>query len=341
MNVRIGIAGLGRLGRVHAQNLLSSVPDCSLIAACSVIEEELQFARDILRITYTFSNYEDMIRSDLIDAVFIITPSGFHCEHINLAFKYGKHVFCEKPIGLDVHEIKQTQQIIQSNQELVFMLGFMRRYDESYRYAKSIVDRGEIGDITLLRCYGIDPTSGLESFIAFAKHNFSGGLFIDMAIHDIDLVRWFTGHEISQVWAIGKNSLYPELDALRELETGAVMMQLDNNTIALIVAGRNAAHGYHIETEIIGTKGMIRVAQTPDKNLVTIMNAHGVIRPCSQHFSERFRDAFIEEAREFIRCIQEKRSPQVTAQDGLQATVIALACQESYEGNHLVQIDYI
>ncbi|NIZ41285.1 inositol 2-dehydrogenase (plasmid) [Entomospira entomophila] len=338
MSVRIGIAGLGRLGRVHAQNLLTSVPGCDLIAVCSVIEDELQFARETLHISHTFSTYEQMVQSNLIDAVFIVTPSGLHCQHIELAMNHGKHVFCEKPMGIDLESIQSAQAVIASHPSLVFMLGFMRRYDESYQYAKAMVDRGEIGEITLMRCYGIDPASSLSSFIEFARRNFSGGLFLDMAIHDIDIIRWFTGQEISQVWAIGKNNLYPELDALRELETGSVMMQLENHSMALIVAGRNALHGYHIETEIMGTKGMIRVAQTPDKNLVTVMNEHGVIRPCSQHFSERFHDAFIQEAREFIRCIQASERPQVTAKDGLQATAVALACQQSYEENRLINI---
>src|SRR5690606_16864905 len=146
---------------------------------------------------------------------------------------------------------------------------------------------------TLIRCYGIDPSSGLESFVNFAKNSRSGGLFADMSIHDIDLVRWFTGKEIKRVWAIGKNAAYPILDKLGELETGAAMMQLEDKTMAILVAGRNAAHGYHVETELIGTKGMLRVAQQPEKNLVTIFNNEGVVRPTSQNFPERFHDAFI------------------------------------------------
>ena len=169
-------------------------------------------------------------------------------------------------------------------------------------------------------------------------NNDSGGLFLDMAIHDIDLVRWFTGQEVEQVWAIGKNAAYPELDQVGELETGAAMMSLKDKTMALLVAGRNAAHGYHVETEIMGTKGMLRVAQVPEKNLVTVMNNQGVVRPCSQNFPERFREAFIREAQEFISCIQEKRQPAVNAEDGLQSTKIALACQESFDTNRLVQL---
>ena len=288
-NIRVGIVGLGRLGKVHAKNLSSAVSGCELTAACSLVESELAFAQKELGVKYTFSSYEEMVQSAVIDAVFIVSPSGFHCEQVRLAMENGKHVFTEKPLGIEIEDIKKTQEVIEKYPEQVFMLGFMRRYDESYQYAKKMVEDGEIGEVTLIRCYGIDPSDGLESFVKFAMNNDSGGLFLDMAIHDIDLVRWFTGQEVEQVWAIGKNAAYPELDQVGELETGAAMMSLKDKTMALLVAGRNAAHGYHVETEIMGTKGMLRVAQVPEKNLVTVINNQGVVRPCSQNFPERFR----------------------------------------------------
>ena len=333
-NIRVGIVGLGRLGKVHAKNLSSAVSGCELTAACSLVESELAFAQKELGVKY----YEEMVQSAVIDAVFIVSPSGFHCEQVRLAMENGKHVFTEKPLGIEIEDIKKTQGVIEKYPEQVFMLGFMRRYDESYQYAKKMVEDGEIGEVTLIRCYGIDPSDGLESFVKFAMNNDSGGLFLDMAIHDIDLVRWFTGQEVEQVWAIGKNAAYPELDQVGELETGAAMMSLKDKTMALLVAGRNATHGYHVETEIMGTKGILRVAQVPEKNLVTVMNNQGIVRPCSQNFPERFREAFIREAQEFISCIQEKRQPAVNAEDGLQSTKIALACQESFDTNRLVQL---
>ena len=138
-----------------------------------------------------------------------------------------------------------------------------------------------------------------------------------MSIHDIDVIRWLTGKEIDKVWAIGLNRAYPVLDQAGELETGAALMQLEDKTMAILVAGRNAAHGYHVETEIIGTKGMLRVAQVPEKNLVTVMNEEGIIRPTSQNFPERFAQAFL---------------------SGLQGTKAALALQRAYEKNDIVKV---
>lgn len=336
--VRMGIVGLGRLGKVHAQNIVQAVNGCELTAACSLNEVEREFTKNELHVTHTFDSYEEMVRSPYIDAVFIVSPSGFHCEQVRIAMENGKHVFTEKPLGLGLEDILETQKIIEGHPEQIFMLGFMRRYDASYQYAKELIEQGEIGEITVIRCYGIDPGDGLESFVQFAMNNDSGGLFLDMAIHDIDLVRWFSGQEVEQVWAIGKNAAYPELDEVGELETGAAMMRLTDKTMALLVAGRNAAHGYHVETEIMGTKGMLRVAQIPEKNLVTVMTDQGVIRPCSQNFPERFREAFVREAQEFVSCIHEQRQPSANAEDGYQSTRIALACQKSIDTNNLIQL---
>ncbi|MBO0422487.1 inositol 2-dehydrogenase [Enterococcus plantarum] len=337
--IKVGIVGLGRLGKVHAKNLAENVQGCQLIAACSFVQEELDYAIRELGVEETYQDYEEMVKSPTIDAVFIVSPSGFHCEQIQLAMEHGKHVFSEKPIGLDLAEIKATERVIKSRPEQVFMLGFMRRYDDSYRYAKQLVEDGELGELTLMRCYSIDPSSGMESFVKFAGASDSGGIFMDMSIHDIDLVRWFTEKEVSKVWALGKNAAYPELDKVGELETGAAMMQLENQAMAILVAGRNCHHGYHVETELIGTKGMLRVAAAPEKNLVTIMDEKGVVRACSQDFPERFREAFVNEAKEFIACIKEKRQPQVSAYDGLQSTKIALACKQSFEINELITIE--
>lgn len=266
--IKVGIVGLGRLGKVHAKNLAENVQGCQLIAACSFVKEELDYAVRELGVEETYQDYEEMVKSPTIDAVFIVSPSGFHCEQIQLAMEHGKHVFSEKPIGLDLAEIKATERVIQSRSEQVFMLGFMRRYDDSYRYAKQLVEDGKLGELTLMRCYSIDPSSGMESFVKFAGASDSGGIFMDMSIHDIDLVRWFTEKEVSKVWALGKNAAYPELDKVGELETGAAMMQLENQAMAILVAGRNCHHGYHVETELIGTKGMLRVAAAPEKILL-------------------------------------------------------------------------
>ncbi|MBI6598284.1 MULTISPECIES: inositol 2-dehydrogenase [Lacticaseibacillus] len=337
--VKIGIVGLGRLGKIHATNLATSIQHAKLQAATSVVPEELAWAREELGVEETYEDFDDMVQNADIDAVFIVSPSGFHLPQIESAMNAGKHVFSEKPIGLDLAAIKHTQTVINQHPDLKFQLGFMRRFDDSYVYAKQLVDEGKIGDITLIRSYSIDPASGMESFVKFATSASSGGLFLDMSIHDIDVIRWFTGKEIDKVWAIGLNRAYPVLDQAGELETGAALMQLEDKTMAILVAGRNAAHGYHVETEVIGTKGMLRVAQVPEKNLVTVMNEEGIIRPTSQNFPERFAQAFLSEEKAFVDSILKDTSVGITAEDGLQGTKAALALQQAFEKNDIVKVD--
>lgn len=336
--IKIGIVGLGRLGKIHATNIATKIQHAKLQAATSVVPAELDWAKKELGVEEVFEDFDDMVQHADIDAVFIVSPSGFHLQQIESALNAGKHVFSEKPIGLDIEAIEHTQQVIAQHANLKFQLGFMRRFDDSYRYAKQLVDQGKIGDITLIRSYSIDPAAGMASFVKFATFANSGGLFLDMSIHDIDVIRWFTGKEIDKVWAIGLNRAYPVLDKAGELETGAALMQLEDKTMAILVAGRNAAHGYHVETEIIGTKGMLRIAQVPEKNLVTVMNEEGIIRPTSQNFPERFAQAFLSEEQAFVNSILNNQDVGITAEDGLQGTKAALALQEAFEKNDIVQV---
>lgn len=295
--IKIGIVGLGRLGKIHATNIATKIQHAKLQAATSVVPAELDWAKKELGVEEVFEDFDDMVQHADIDAVFIVSPSGFHLQQIESALNAGKHVFSEKPIGLDIEAIEHTQQVIAQHANLKFQLGFMRRFDDSYRYAKQLVDQGKIGDITLIRSYSIDPAAGMASFVKFATSANSGGL-----------------------------------------ETGAALMQLEDKTMAILVAGRNAAHGYHVETEIIGTKGMLRIAQVPEKNLVTVMNEEGIIRPTSQNFPERFAQAFLSEEQAFVNSILNNQDVGITAEDGLQGTKAALALQEAFEKNDIVQV---
>ncbi|WP_080875712.1 Gfo/Idh/MocA family oxidoreductase [Oceanobacillus timonensis] len=336
--LKIGVAGLGRLGLIHAENIYN-LKGVELTAVSNLDEEVNNQVKEKYKVPNVYTNYEEMLEQTELDAVCIVTPSGFHTEHIRLALKKNLHIFCEKPIGLEVEDIKQMIDEIEKSDN-IFHLGFMRRFDDDYLYAKEMIDSGQIGEISLIRSYSIDPIQGLDSFVNFARQSPSGGLFLDMSVHDIDVIRWLTKSEVSTVWATGTNKAAPELDELNELELGTVTMKLDNNVTALLVAGRTASHGYHVETEIIGTNGMLRIAASPEKNKVAVFNEHGAVRPSSQHFPERFAGAYINELKNFVHCIRENQQPEVTAVDGLRGTEVALACQESFDENKLVDIQY-
>lgn len=337
--VKFGIVGLGRLGRKHAENLAFRIPNAELLAVCSVVKEEVEEVKNTWGIKYGYTNFDEMLKNKELDAIFISSPSGFHCEQIEKALDAGFHVFSEKPLGLYLEEAKRVAKAVNEHKNQIFMVGFMRRYDDSYAYAKKKIEEGAIGKPVLIRCYGLDPAGSMEGFLKFAKSNYSGGLFLDMAVHDLDLARWYLESEADMIWAIGGAYEYPEFDEISDAETGAALVKFKNGTMGVFVAGRNCAHGYHIETEIIGTKGTLRVGTVPQKNLVTVFDETGARQECVQGFPERFDQAYLSETEEFVKCVLENRKPGVVVEDGVKSTALAYACKESFETGNLIKLE--
>jgi myo-inositol 2-dehydrogenase / D-chiro-inositol 1-dehydrogenase len=338
MGIKIGIVGLGRLGKRHAENAAARVPHLDLRAVCSVIPEEVdEFCRQ-WEIPEGYTDFDEMIQKGNLDAVIIASSSGAHCTQIEKALTAGLHVFCEKPLGVNLDECRIAEKSVESYPEQVFMLGFMRRFDPSYQYAKMKLDAGAIGSPILYRGYSIDPESAIEGAIRFAPT--SGGQFLDMAVHDIDLARWFLNGNASSVYAIGGSYVHPEFKEYQDGDNVTALMKFDNETMAFILAGRTAPHGYHIETEIIGTKGTLRIGSTPSTNLVEILDQHGVRHECDQNFLERFEQAYLNELQIFASCILTGEKPDVSVYDGTSATRIAEAATRSFKSGELVKIKW-
>lgn len=334
--IKVGIAGLGRLGRVHAQNLAFKIPNAELTAACSIVPAELEYAKNELGVTDVYTDFREMVAKADIDAVAIVTTSSEHCWQIEAALDAGKHVFTDKPLGVDVNQCKIAEAAVERHPEKIFFLGFMRRYDPSYAYAKKKIDEGAIGTPYMVKATGIDPEALVEGSIKFAAN--SGGIFIDMAVHDIDLMRWFLGSEPVQVHALGTTFKHPEFRDAHDDETGVAVYKCENGAIGMVHVGRTAPHGYHVETEIVGTEGSIRISPVPEKNLAVLYNQHGVVQECVESFPVRFAEAYLLEMQEFINCIEENRKPGVTVYDGTKSTDIAFKTTEAWKYGTIVKI---
>lgn len=336
MTIRIGEIGLGRLGYQHAHNLRFAIPGVELVALCDSNEEKLTVTARAWGVPRTYTTFDAMIDSGDLDAVAITSPSYLHTAQISAALERGLHVFAEKPLGTTVEECRIAEAAVEKHPDRVFMLGFMRRYDSSYAYAKKMLDQGRIGRPILFRGYSQDPESAIKGAIAYAGH--SGGQFIDMAVHDIDLARWFMGSDPKSIFAIGGCYAHPEFGQYDDGDNVSALMQLKNDSMVFLFAGRTAPHGYNVETEIIGTEGILRVASVPQKNMVEILDRHGVRKECSQDFLERFGDAYLNEMNEFVGCINEGRKPEITVYDGTKCTEIAYMCKEAFEENTLIRL---
>lgn len=336
--INVGIVGLGRLGFIHAGNIASRIKGARLTAVCSLKEDELSRASSELGIPREacYHKFEDMLAKEKLHAVAIVSSSDQHCKQVLAALRSGLHVFCEKPLGVTIDECKEVEKAVAQFSKQVFMLGFMRRYDASYQYAKQKIDEGYIGRPILFRSYSVDPDHSIKGTLAYLPH--SAGQFLDMAVHDIDLARWMLNSEPKTIYAAGGSYAYPEFEKYNDGDNAAAFMQFENQSLAFLLAGRTAPHGYNIETEIIGTKATLRIGSVPQKNLVELLDHTGVRKECSQSFPERFSQAFESEMQEFVNCILENRKPGITAHDGTRATEIAILSTQSFRNKELVKL---
>jgi len=320
----------------HAENLAFNVRGARLEAACALEPERVEAVRREWGVPRGYTRFEDLLADKGLDAIFIASSSGEHCRQACAALDAGFHVFCEKPLGISLEECRATEEAVARNHSKVFLLGFMRRYDASCTHAKSLIDAGHIGSPILFRGYSVDPESAIEGAIRFAPT--SGGQFLDMSVHDIDLARWMLGAEATTIFAAGGCYAHPEFAASGDGDNLAAFVRFDTGAMAFFLAGRTAAHGYVVETEIIGTKGTLRIAAVPQKDLVEVLDSRGVVRECSQSFLERFSAAYLAEAQEFVDCIRSGRRPLVTVQDGTRATEVAFAATRSFRTDELIRL---
>ena len=331
--LKLGVAGLGRLGTEHAKNIQMRIPNTELLAVCNRSKEKLDRFVETYDVPYAFTDIDDFLKLQEMDAVVIATNTDSHAQLIEKSLQAGKHVFCEKPLSASLSECGRAVKAVREHPDLCCMLGFMRRFDPSYRRAKEKIDRGDIGKVISVRCASQDPLAIIDGFLEYAPR--SGGIFFDLAIHDIDLIRFFTGSEPETLFAVGDCYAYPQLKELQDGDNVSCLIQNRDGSMASIFAGRAAAHGTVAETEIIGTKGSIRIASVPSDSLLEVMNTNGVVRECYQDFLTRWEEAYRYEIEYFASCVLSGNFSGPTVQDGKNAVQIAKMLQESFTDGKL------
>ena len=233
--LKVGIIGVGRLGYEHASNIQFRVPGMELVAISDANMDRAKQAAESLGVSAVYEDPKDLCEDPNVEAVAIVTNTDSHVDMIELAMNAGKHVFCEKPLAETVEKCKRAEKIVEAHPELIFQLGFMRRFDHSYEVAKAKIDRGDIGDIILVRCYSQDPISIIEGTLEYAPR--SGGQFIDMSIHDIDLIRWLTNSDPAKLWAIGGCYEFKQYKDWDDGDNVSCLMQMKNEIMAFFFHG--------------------------------------------------------------------------------------------------------
>jgi myo-inositol 2-dehydrogenase/D-chiro-inositol 1-dehydrogenase len=325
------------MGRRHAENLAHRVPGAELVAACSPLADETAWARAELGIAASYAAYEDLLRHPGLDAVVLATPTSLHADQIIAALDAGVHVFCEKPLALSVADCRRVEQAAAARPAQIVMIGFVRRFDPSYRDAHAKLVAGAIGRPFLVRSQTGDQLDPSGFFVRFAPT--SGGIFLDCSIHDIDLARWLLGDPIPRrAFAAGTVAVHEDLRPLGDVDNGVAVVEFAEGSLACFYATRTLAYGHDTHTEITGTAGTLTVGQNPRRNRVEIADAHGVRNECLTDYYERFREAFLAGALEFVSCVREGRRPPITLHDATEATRIGCALAEAQRSGAIVAL---
>ena len=322
-----GLIGLGRLGKEYAR-ILQLNPNFHLSATCSIIPSERTWSEKQLGIP-SFETVESLLRSQEVDVIIIASSTDMHVHHIQLCLEAGKHVFCEKPLSVNIAECKQIIEFKNDYPDLSVMVGFVRRFDESYRYAKRKIEEGIIGIPFLVRSQTVDLDE-VDSFqIKYVKS--SGGIFHDYNIHDVDIARWFLDSKIIHVHAMGGSFKYPEFQKSGDAESVISTCQLENGTMVVLGASRIAAHGHDTYTEISGTEGTLRIGRPSSKNRVEIFDQYGIRKESVKDFWERFEDAFVNQLNHFNQCILENVQIDLDLKNAYENTKVTTALTKSFQ----------
>jgi scyllo-inositol 2-dehydrogenase (NAD+) len=321
----VAVVGVGTLGRRHAENLRSRIPEAQLVAVCDKDRKRSLQVAEELEIERSFGDITEILESKDVQAIVIAAPSMFHAENIEAAASAGKHVFCEKPLALTLPEADRTLTKVRAA-GVQLQIGFMRRFDPGYAAAKQRIEAGEIGDPVIFKSVGRDRQPPPLSFF---RGGVNGTIFSDAAIHDFDLARWMMNDEVAAVQAFAGVLACPELAQFDDVDAALVNLRFARGGIGNIEAFRKSSYGYDIRTEILGTKGALHVGylhQTPLQVLTEVSMAHDVV----DHWLVRFADAYLNELRDFVRSILAGTPVRVSGEDGRRALAVAVAAEQSF-----------
>ncbi len=329
--LKLGVIGIGRIGSFHTRNLVRRIPEADVVALCDIILERAQTVAEELGIRRVTRDYRELLADPEIEAVAIASNTDTHSFMIKDAAKAGKHIFSEKPLALDLASIDDALGAV-AETGVKLQVGFNRRFDRSFRKVREAVTTGRVGRPCILHITNRDP---LRPTVEYARS--SGGMFLDMSIHDFDMARYQVG-EVEEVFAMGSVLVAPELAELGDVDTDVITLRFTNGALGVIDNSREAIYGYDQRLEIFGSAGAVR-AENEATDTVLWSNADGVhsAKP-PRFFIDRYQECYVTELREFIDCVLNDKTPPVTGKDGRLAVVIGFAAIKSLRENRPVRL---
>lgn len=330
--LRIGLIGVGRLGRVYARDIASRIPRATLAAIADTNTAAAEEVAQEWSVPRWYPEPEALLEDPGVEAVVIVSPTHTHRALAVAALERGKPTFCEKPPALSVAETLAIEEAVERSGTF-FQMGFMRRFDAGYAAAKRQVEEGVVGEPVVFKSTSRDPH---RTTLEYADPRSSGGMILDMGIHDFDLARWFMG-EVETVRAIGGTLAYPELKTVGDLDNAIVSLVFAGGKLGVVDLSRSGIYGYDISTELLGTQGTLRIGYLRETPLL-VMTANHVAHDTVPYFMERFAGAYTAQLQNFAENVVLGRPAPVTIRDGLQAMRIAVGATRACASGQAVAV---
>jgi myo-inositol 2-dehydrogenase/D-chiro-inositol 1-dehydrogenase len=333
--VPIGVIGAGRIGRLHAEHLAYRIAGARLVAIADLRKEAAEECAASLGVSQAFQDHRRILDDPEVQAVVICSSTDTHASLIAEAATAGKHIFCEKPIALDLAQIDNALSTVASA-GVKLQVGFNRRFDPNFHRIWELVQKGTVGEPHLLRIASRDPAPPPIEYIKV-----SGGIFLDMMIHDFDMARYLIDDEVKELYAVGGVRIDPKIGKAGDIDTAVVTLKFANGCFATIDNSRQAVYGYDQRVEVFGSKGMASTENnTPNRSRLS--TSDGVREDLPLYFfMERYIESYLNEMNAFIECIIEDKVPPVTGQDARVPVVMGKAARLSYEQNRPVALSEI
>jgi myo-inositol 2-dehydrogenase / D-chiro-inositol 1-dehydrogenase len=320
--VRVGVIGVGRIGRMHAELLAHQVPGAAVTRVFDAHEDSARAAAELLGVAAA-AEVDELLAAPDVDAVAICTPTDTHADLIVAAAQAGKAIMCEKPVSLDLVEVDRALAAVEAA-GVPFQIGFNRRFDPTHAAVAAAVASGEVGEPQLARITSRDPAPPPLDYI---RH--SGGIFLDMTIHDFDMARYVVGSEVVEVYARGAVRVDPEIGAAGDVDTAVVVLEHANGCLTTIDNSRQAVYGYDQRVEVFGSAGMA-ASENPGANTAVVRSAAGLRAATLPYFFlERYIPSYLREWEAFVAAVAAGTPPPVGPVDARAPLVIGMAAWKS------------
>jgi myo-inositol 2-dehydrogenase / D-chiro-inositol 1-dehydrogenase len=333
--LNIGIIGAGRIGKVHAETLAFRLPEANPAAIADVNPQAARAVAERCGIPRVVASAAEILADPAIDAVLICSSTGTHAGLIADAARAGKHIFCEKPVDHTLARIDQALEAVEKA-GVKLQIGFNRRFDANFARVRAAVAGGEIGTPHLLHIISRDPAPPPASYVKV-----SGGMFLDMTIHDFDMARFLIGDEVEEIYTAAGVMVDPEIGAAGDVDTAVITLRFRNGAIGTIDNTRKAVYGYDQRVEVLGSAGSIATANCYP-NQAVVSTAESVRRDLPLNFfMDRYTESFVNELRAFVGAVLEGSPTPVNGIDGRIPVVMALAARRSYDERRPVRLEEI